>query len=93
MSAALRSAWQSVVKTKRLYLNPHEDFGNFSFWGDYCNWFSGRANIFRCAAATYVTAFLLFKWNSNRKAKAIKAEKATQKSAVAQDALGRAGLA
>uniref|UniRef100_A0A914QKW8 Uncharacterized protein n=1 Tax=Panagrolaimus davidi TaxID=227884 RepID=A0A914QKW8_9BILA len=44
----------------------------------------GRANIF---------PFLLFKWNSSRKAKALKAEKATKKQSIAEDALARAGVA
>ena len=37
--------------------------------------------------------YLLFKWNSNRKAKAVTAEKAAKKHDIAQDALARAGLA
>uniref|UniRef100_A0AC35FWN6 Uncharacterized protein n=1 Tax=Panagrolaimus sp. PS1159 TaxID=55785 RepID=A0AC35FWN6_9BILA len=79
MSAALRSVWQQIVNQKRAYLNPHEDFG--------------RANIFRAAIGTYIGAFLLFKWNSSRKAKALTAEKSTKKQAIAEDALARAGLA
>uniref|UniRef100_A0AC34GYK0 ATP synthase subunit e, mitochondrial n=1 Tax=Panagrolaimus sp. ES5 TaxID=591445 RepID=A0AC34GYK0_9BILA len=79
MSAALRSVWNQVVQTKRAYMNPHEDFG--------------RANIFRAAIGTYIAGFLLFKWNSSRKAKALKNEKATKKQAIAEDALARAGLA
>lgn len=54
---------------------------------------TGRANIFRCALASYVGAYFLFKWNSNRKAKAVQHQKATQKVDVANDALARAGLA
>jgi hypothetical protein len=79
MSAALRSVWQQVVNTKRAYMNPHEDFG--------------RANIFRAAIGTYFGLFLLFKWRSNRKTKALTAEKASKKHDIAQDALARAGLA
>uniref|UniRef100_A0A914Y9L8 Uncharacterized protein n=1 Tax=Panagrolaimus superbus TaxID=310955 RepID=A0A914Y9L8_9BILA len=79
MSAVLRSIWQHVVLTKRAYMNPHEDFG--------------RANIFRAAISTYFGLFLLLKWNSSRKAKALKNEKSTKKQAIADDALARAGLA
>uniref|UniRef100_A0A7E4ZU31 ATP synthase subunit e, mitochondrial n=1 Tax=Panagrellus redivivus TaxID=6233 RepID=A0A7E4ZU31_PANRE len=78
MSAALRSAWQSVVQTKRAYLNPHEDFG--------------RANIFRAALATYIGAFVLFKWNKSSKAAAIKAEQKAEKEAATKAALAKAGV-
>ena len=53
MADAARGLWQSIVNTKRAYLNPHEHFG--------------RANICRAALASYVGIYFLFKWNSTRK--------------------------
>ncbi|KAE9420749.1 hypothetical protein Angca_000355, partial [Angiostrongylus cantonensis] len=53
MAEAIRGFWQSVVETKRAYLNPHEHFG--------------RANICRATFASYFGIYLLFKWNQNRK--------------------------
>uniref|UniRef100_A0A0K0DI46 Golgi apparatus membrane protein TVP23 homolog n=1 Tax=Angiostrongylus cantonensis TaxID=6313 RepID=A0A0K0DI46_ANGCA len=53
MAEAIRGFWQSIVETKRAYLNPHEHFG--------------RANICRATFASYFGIYLLFKWNQNRK--------------------------
>ncbi|KAK0416831.1 hypothetical protein QR680_012709 [Steinernema hermaphroditum] len=78
MSAAVRNFWQTIVSTKRAYLNPHEHFG--------------RANITRAALATYVGIYFIFQWNKDRKAKALQAEKVAEKKNVANDALARAGL-
>uniref|UniRef100_A0A0N4ZTB1 ATP synthase subunit e, mitochondrial n=1 Tax=Parastrongyloides trichosuri TaxID=131310 RepID=A0A0N4ZTB1_PARTI len=78
MLAAARSLLQPLMKIKHAYLNPHEHFG--------------RANITRSVLATYVAIYMTFKWNSNRKAKALQAEKVAQKENVVKDALARAGL-
>lgn len=55
MADTVRGIWQSIVQTKRLYLNPHEHFG--------------RANICRAALLSYVGMYYMFKWNQNRKVK------------------------
>ncbi|KAI6181994.1 hypothetical protein M3Y99_01966600 [Aphelenchoides fujianensis] len=78
MADAVRGFWQSIVTTKRAYLNPHEHFG--------------RANITRAALLTYVGIFLAFKWNGNRKAKIVSQQKLREKENVLNDALARAGL-
>ncbi|EGT37102.1 hypothetical protein CAEBREN_04009 [Caenorhabditis brenneri] len=60
MADTVRGIWQSIVQTKRLYLNPHEQFG--------------RANICRAALVSYVGMYFLFKWNQNRKVICFNAE-------------------
>ncbi|CAD5216377.1 unnamed protein product [Bursaphelenchus xylophilus] len=78
MADAARGILQSFRQTKNLYLNPHEHFG--------------RQNICRAALLTYVGIFFAFKWNSNRKARKLEAEKHREKQNVLNDALARAGL-
>ncbi|KAI6184462.1 hypothetical protein M3Y97_00598800 [Aphelenchoides bicaudatus] len=77
MADAVRGFWQSIVTTKRTYLNPHEHFG--------------RANITRAVILTYVGIFLAFKWNKNRSAKKLEQQKINEKKNVLQDALARSG--
>ncbi|CAD6195571.1 unnamed protein product [Caenorhabditis auriculariae] len=79
MADAVRGFWQSIVNTKRAYLNPHEHFG--------------RANICRAALASYVGIYFLFKWNQQRKAKALQAEKTSLHKNAVNDSLARAGPA
>ncbi|CAB3404001.1 unnamed protein product [Caenorhabditis bovis] len=67
MADTVRGIWQSIVQTKRAYLNPHEHFG--------------RANICRAALATYVGIYFLFQWNKNRKAEIARAERKALKAA------------
>jgi flagellar motor switch protein FliM len=78
MADSVRGLWQSVVNTKRAYLNPHEHFG--------------RANITRAVVATYIGIFLAIKWNGSRKAKRIEQQKLAEKKNVLNDALARAGI-
>uniref|UniRef100_A0A2Q4R5J5 Uncharacterized protein n=1 Tax=Caenorhabditis japonica TaxID=281687 RepID=A0A2Q4R5J5_CAEJA len=66
MADTVRGIWQSIVQTKRTYLNPHEQFG--------------RANICRAALASYVGMYFLFKWNQNRKAEIARAERRAAKA-------------
>lgn len=56
------------------------------------NNFLGRANIFRAVLVSYVGVYFAAKWNSERKAKALKAEKIAKKESVVKDALARAGF-
>uniref|UniRef100_A0A0R3PT61 PAT1 domain-containing protein n=1 Tax=Angiostrongylus costaricensis TaxID=334426 RepID=A0A0R3PT61_ANGCS len=75
MAEAIRGFWQSVVETKRAYLNPHEHFG--------------RANICRATFASYFGIYLLFKWNQNRKAKNLRKQQAMERVNILNDALER----
>ncbi|CEF62960.1 Hypothetical protein SRAE_1000122600 [Strongyloides ratti] len=78
MSASIRSYFQPLMKLKDAYFHPYEDFG--------------RANIFRAVLVSYVGVYFAAKWNSERKAKALKAEKIAKKESVVKDALARAGF-
>uniref|UniRef100_A0AC35UDQ2 ATP synthase subunit e, mitochondrial n=1 Tax=Rhabditophanes sp. KR3021 TaxID=114890 RepID=A0AC35UDQ2_9BILA len=77
-TAAIRNLFQPIISLKRAYLNPHEHFG--------------RANITRACLATYVAIYMGFKWNGQRKANAITAEKHALKESVLKDALAKAGI-
>ncbi|KAJ1348030.1 hypothetical protein KIN20_003244 [Parelaphostrongylus tenuis] len=76
MAEALRGFWQSIIETKRAYLNPHEHFG--------------RANICRATFASYFGIYLLYKWNSKRKAKNLRKLQARERENILNDALARA---
>jgi len=78
MADTVRGFWNSIVNTKRAYLDPHEHFG--------------RANITRAVVLTYVGIFLAIKWNGNRNAKKLQQQKLAEKKNVLNDALARAGI-
>lgn len=73
MADAIRGAWQSVVNTKRMYLNPHEHFG--------------RMNITRAVLASYIAIFMAVKWNGKRKAKLVQKQMIKEKENVLKDAM------
>jgi hypothetical protein len=88
MADAIRNLWHNIVNTKRTILNPHEHYGKFLWtllgWQPnfsnvetlvYYIEYLGRANITRAVILSYVGIYLAFKWNQNRKAKKLEAQK------------------
>ncbi|PAV71240.1 hypothetical protein WR25_01159 [Diploscapter pachys] len=79
MADAARSIWNSIVSTKRMILNPHEQYG--------------RANIFRACVLSYACIYLYLRARGQKKERALQQQKLTEKKSAVSDALARAGLA